>query len=281
MPHPGWKRWLTDLQAADTRIELIGARHLRLRRPFIPRFVAKPNHTLFLVDQNHFVIRTHDSEHRLEAGQMAWISPGVEFAMEDNQPQHPARFHGAGFAVTRKGRMIPAPAPFLYVECPRLASIFNLLDEQQLEPVRYGMETLRPLLVTLSWLVRGEMEKPDRGKATTLGLTAPERSRLERFVRERLPHRTEPRQLAAELQWAPDYFSRLFKRSYGVAPKTWLLHQRLQAAAEWLLESNDTISEVADRFEFSDVYNFSQQFKLHHGSSPRHYREKQRLLLLD
>jgi len=56
---------------------------------------------------------------------------------------------------------------------------------------------------------------------------------------------------------------------------------RREPAAEWLLKSNDTISEVADRFEFSDVYNFSQQFKLHHGSSPRHYREKQRLLLLD
>jgi len=275
-----WKHWLTNLQASNTRIELIGARQLLLRRRFNPHFVAKPNHTLFLVDQNHFVIRTREQEYRMEAGRLAWISPGVEFEMDDNHPQHPARFYGVGFSVKRAGRMIPAPAPILIVDCHRLAPLLTLLAEQNIEPAPYGAETLRPILLTLTWLVRGEIEKPNR-EATSGGLSAPERLRLERFVRERLPHRIEPHHLALELQRAPAYFSRLFKRTYGLAPKSWLLQQRLQAAAEWLLESNDTISEVADRFEFSDVYNFSQQFKLFHGLSPKHYREKQRLLLLD
>lgn len=80
------------------------------------------------------------------------------------------------------------------------------------------------------------------------------------------------RTLAASVGLSPDYFTRIFSRTFGVAPKSWILQQRIRHAALLLTESSLSVSEIADRLGFSNPYLFSRQFRKIIGVSPRAYR---------
>ena len=49
-----------------------------------------------------------------------------------------------------------------------------------------------------------------------------------------------------------------------------------QSAAEHLINSDDTISEISDRNGFSAALYFSRMFRKNYGMSPREYRSAYR-----
>jgi len=108
-----------------------------------------------------------------------------------------------------------------------------------------------------------------------------QQNRLIMYTRENIISRPSPSELAAFMNLTPDYFARIFKRTFGISPKTWLLQERIKAAAFRLLESTKKISEIAEEFGYSDVYLFTRQFTLINGHSPNRYRKRfsTRLLL--
>jgi len=88
--------------------------------------------------------------------------------------------------------------------------------------------------------------------------------------------RIQPEELARQLGFSPDYFTRLFRRSYGIPPKTWLLKQRLRHAAAMLREPGVRVSEVAEAHGYADLYLFSRQFRKEFGLSPTEWRQARR-----
>ena len=104
---------------------------------------------------------------------------------------------------------------------------------------------------------------------------------LQREALEEWAHRdgrvqVTPAQLAAHLGLSADYFTRLFRKSYGISPRAWIVRERIKMAAVRLLESHLNIGEVAEEFGYSDIFFFSSQFKQVMGQSPRHYRSSAR-----
>lgn len=87
-------------------------------------------------------------------------------------------------------------------------------------------------------------------------------------VRSALP----PAALPHGLRLTPDYFARIFRRTYGVSPRTWIVRERIKLAALRLTESQLSIGEVANEFGYGDIFFFSRQFKQVMGRSPRSYR---------
>lgn len=69
-------------------------------------------------------------------------------------------------------------------------------------------------------------------------------------------------------------FDRKFKADFNLSPKTWLTHQRLDAAKTLLESSQMNIDSVAYAagFKHSDVLR--HHFRLHYGISPKMYREQ-------
>lgn len=65
---------------------------------------------------------------------------------------------------------------------------------------------------------------------------------------------------------------RLFHRHLGVSPRQWLIRERIARSQKLLLETDATVSEVAELCGFCDVFHFSREFTRRIGVSPRRWR---------
>jgi len=91
-------------------------------------------------------------------------------------------------------------------------------------------------------------------------------------VARRAPQDVHPRDLARLLRLSHDYFTRCFSASFGCSPRAWLQRERLERAAEHLLQPDCTVGQVARHAGYPDVFPFSKQFKAHFGQSPSAFR---------
>ena len=73
--------------------------------------------------------------------------------------------------------------------------------------------------------------------------------------------------------YSPNYLSRKFKEAVGVGVHEYIVFIRLQNAANELLSTKDTITEIALRCGFSDGNYFKDAFKKKYGLTPRDYRK--------
>ncbi len=75
---------------------------------------------------------------------------------------------------------------------------------------------------------------------------------------------------------SPRYASRLFKEYSGYSIKEYIKHTRLNKARALLIETNQTVTQIAESLGYTDIYFFSNQFKQHYGVSPLNYRKHMR-----
>lgn len=88
-------------------------------------------------------------------------------------------------------------------------------------------------------------------------------------------HLGEPLQmeaLARSVGMSGRYFRAQFIKLYGMPPKAYQQHIRLQRGADRLRASTDTISEIADQLGYSSPFHFSRAFKQAYGISPSAFR---------
>ncbi|HEX2328956.1 MAG TPA: AraC family transcriptional regulator [Candidatus Angelobacter sp.] len=80
------------------------------------------------------------------------------------------------------------------------------------------------------------------------------------------------RDLAAEARLSPYHFLRLFEKVTGLTPHQFVRRARLRKAATRLLESRETVLEIALDSGFADVSNFNRAFRGEFGCNPRLFR---------
>lgn len=88
-------------------------------------------------------------------------------------------------------------------------------------------------------------------------------------------HHSEPLTLEAVAKAAhmsPAWFSRKFHRAVGLGFKEYLTHVRLESAAELLLTTSLSVTEIALICGFSNGNYFGDAFKKARGISPREFR---------
>ena len=69
-------------------------------------------------------------------------------------------------------------------------------------------------------------------------------------------------------------FARLFKIETGESPLRHLTRQRLDRAAELLLESELSLAEIAERVGYESEFAFNRAFKRRHGVAPGVFRRR-------
>lgn len=90
------------------------------------------------------------------------------------------------------------------------------------------------------------------------------------FLRSELPIDT----LAAACGMGVSNFQKLFGKTYGVAPKRYIIQLKIEQACEMLRLESYTVTKIAEMCNFSDVYFFSRQFKEYMGITPTQFVKK-------
>lgn len=79
-------------------------------------------------------------------------------------------------------------------------------------------------------------------------------------------------QLASQFGYSREHFSRLFKRGTGVTPDRYLTEIRLQSALDDLLNTGDTVAQIAQHNGFPNVRSFTTAFAARFSATPAVYR---------
>ncbi len=69
-------------------------------------------------------------------------------------------------------------------------------------------------------------------------------------------------------------FYNLFKKMTGLSPKAYVLKLKMNQAAAALLESNRSITEIAEELDYPSIHFFSKQFSDYYGQSPLAFRQQ-------
>lgn len=92
---------------------------------------------------------------------------------------------------------------------------------------------------------------------------------FEAHVREKITQKT----LCELTNMSAASLTRHFRKETGVTPIEYLIHLRLRNARKDLIQTRDSVSDIATRWGYENIYYFSNAFKRIYGCSPTEYRK--------
>lgn len=99
------------------------------------------------------------------------------------------------------------------------------------------------------------------------------------YINKNLHKDIEIKELSSILNYTPEYFSAIFKKTFNVSPVHYILKTRLNKAKIYLTTTNDSIKNIALKVGFTDPYYFSRVFKKENLISPKEFRTKNKEVL--
>src|ERR1700692_1048490 len=82
--------------------------------------------------------------------------------------------------------------------------------------------------------------------------------------------------LCALFQRSEAHFSRAFKRTFGESPHAFLVRRRVEFAAQYMLTTDASLSDIALRCGFSDQAHLCKHFRQAAGQTPAAWRRARR-----
>jgi AraC family transcriptional regulator len=87
--------------------------------------------------------------------------------------------------------------------------------------------------------------------------------------------------LCALVRLSEAHFSRSFKRAFGQSPHAFVLRRRLEFAAQFMLQTDVPLCDIALRCGFADQAHFSKHFRQANGLNPSAWRRTARAIPAD
>lgn len=230
-----------------------------------------PQHLLYLILGGSCSAILEGQRFLLTAGQFCWINPGARFCLASRGMDDLPTLCRFRFSVQRGILNFRLPWKFrVGDEALDMLEWARALVAEAERPGPFAVDRMKSLAVLIAVHVfeQGRVQKAKESSKLARSLC----DRLMRMVAEHPEKRYTPPQLARECGLSSDYFTRLFRNSFGIPPKEWLLKQRLRSASALLSESDSRVSEIAQQLGYEDLYLFSRQFRKEFGSSPRAWR---------
>ena len=227
---------------------------------------------LYFVVNGGFRARMPDATWELSEGTLFLLGPRVPHELELLEPDKPMTVYHARLRPVLGGRVSWFEDNALrFVRTQGLRTLFEAVVDEGGGSLSWSRERIQALF----FLIFTELYRAEAAE-TQRGLTLGQQARLRRLVRENVQGNLSPSDLAAELGLSPTYFSRLFKVSYRMIPRTWLMKERLRVASLQLMETRRSIYQVAEELGYENVSLFSRQFSREFGQSPRVFRQRHR-----
>ena len=151
--------------------------------------------------------------------------------------------------------------------CTALECLHRLETVNRDRVLGYELQIKGLLLCLLSALVAQSDGLPPRENGNTRRLKT-----VLQYVTAHFADNLPVAEAAAVCQCSPSHFMRWFKQMTGQRFTEYLNIYRLNAAAEALRTTDDTVLTVAERCGFKNLSYFNRAFKASFGLTPREYR---------
>jgi len=140
-------------------------------------------------------------------------------------------------------------------------------------PVPYKKERIQATML-LFFIQMEILQRRDDVSPGKYQFTEQQQAQLYQYLHRRASQSVKPADLSSFLGYTHHYFAELFRYTFGVSAREWILREKVRGAASQLLSTDHNIASIAHAFGFSDGYYFSRQFKKVMGESPKAYRER-------
>ena len=93
------------------------------------------------------------------------------------------------------------------------------------------------------------------------------------FIEANYHHPLQLKEVAANLGYSPAYLTNLVHRKTGRTVKQWIVERRMDRVRKLLLNTEASITQIAEQTGYLDTAYFIRQFKQLHGTSPHQWRK--------
>ncbi|SDW88887.1 helix-turn-helix domain-containing protein [Paenibacillus sp. CF384] len=98
--------------------------------------------------------------------------------------------------------------------------------------------------------------------------------KVKRYINDHLFDDLSREELAAFAHINSAYLSRLFKKEAGVSLTDFIVEERMKKAKDMLLYSEESVSNIAKAFHYTNFSHFSKLFRKYYGMNPQEYRRQ-------
>src|ERR1700680_2935299 len=99
-----------------------------------------------------------------------------------------------------------------------------------------------------------------------------EHRRATEVLSENLSGRIRLSEVAQECGLSISHFARSFKASFGVSTHRWLVQRRIERSQDLLIQTRESLSDIAEQAGFADQAAFTHTFHQIVGMSPGRWR---------
>lgn len=266
------EEWLKILSDSRSELRFPIQGHVVVAKDWTTRLRKLPVHVIYLITHRAMEGEIQGKPIRFERGSFIWMSPGIEHHFWIPQGELPFTNYYIRLTLAHLGKSIALKNKIMIQrDALSLEPLIRKFREEIQVHASYEEYQLRSLWTQIS-AETFRMNLPTQKKEAMF--SSEQKLKLIHYHQEHVSQKPTPADLAKVLRLSHDYFSRVFKRTFSISPRQWLLQERMRLAALRLLESNLNITEVSDQFGYENVFMFSRQFKQIMGKSPRMYRKQ-------
>lgn len=120
----------------------------------------------------------------------------------------------------------------------------------------------------------GGIAEADGGEAAAKPTLPPQLIRALEYMEERLHQPLSVAEIARRSGWTHEHFTRVFVRLLGIPPQQELVRRRIERASWQLIQTEDTVKEIAYAVGFRDEHYFSRCFLKIKGVNATEYRRQ-------
>jgi len=231
----------------------------------------------------------------VESGDLIWIPPNTLHEMRGDAPgtllqylhfdllYDPARSHWSASIPGNTTdlsawpeRMHPSVTdPIIKTWCGKISANNPALVTETLRRIILEYNRTQTCSLLISGLVCQLIETLQNNRRADSPLSAPHARTIENamgYIQAHSHEKLNIDTLAKQHRLSTTHFRKLFREHYRQSPRTAHLNAKMHTACDYLIYSDLTISEIADRLGFTNIHNFSRAFHKLIGCSPSAYR---------
>ncbi len=263
--------WLAALADPETTIEVV---HTGIRRQPLGWQGATETlnaHLLCFVETGAILGKADGASFRLDAGDVIWFPPDTTRQIRNAPNLNSAVTVRIRFKLLNRNRSVSwLDKPLIKTGAWELAPYLNLMLNTWRQKDKNCNDEFGALLTAFSIRFNNCPDQDEKHPRRVFNQR--QRDRLMELIFNHSGPGLTPAKLAKAVGYNADYFSRLFKNSYGVSAKTFLKEERLRHAAQLLLDGDLTVKEICAEIGENNVSKFHRQFKAMFGVTPNIYR---------